>query len=133
MKKAVFLTFLILFAFQTAGLSQKKKERDKVKSDTITVDSLEYKLIILDPGFEAWLVSKPPKEFYTQNYYEQKNHLYVSEWNHRYLTAKDNDLYETYIDYNYNTDYGLDINYKLYYYFRYFEETNHVVLINTGR
>jgi hypothetical protein len=133
MKKTVIMTFLILIAFQTVGLGQKRKEKEKVKADTITVDSLEYKLIILDQGFESWLATKPPKEFYTKSFYEQKNHLYVSEWNHRYITAEDTNLYETYIEYYYNRDYGLDLNYTLYYYFRYFEETNHVTLIPTGR
>ena len=44
------------------------------------------------------------------------------------MTSRNNGRYETYIDYNSNTDYGLDLNYKLYYYFKYFEETNKVKL-----
>jgi hypothetical protein len=133
MKKTVFMIIIILFAFQVVGLSQKKKDREKIKTDTITQDSLEYRLIVLEPGFESWLATKPSKNYYSQLYYEQKNRLYVSEWNQRYFTSKNNGLYENYIDYNYTTDYGLDLNYKLYWYFRYFEDTYNVVLINTGR
>jgi Family of unknown function (DUF6146) len=133
MKKTIFIILVILVAIRTDGFSQKKRDSYKVKADTVTVDSLEYELIVLDPGFEAWLATKPSKEFYSKEYYEQKNHLYVTEWNNRYLSSQNNGLYETYIDYNYNTDYGLDINYKLYYYFKFFEETNHIKLLNTSR
>ncbi len=133
MKKSVFVIMVILVAFQTDGFSQNKMNMNKVKADTLKVDSLEYRLIVLDPGFDTWLKTQPPENYYSKEYYEQKNRLYVTEWNQRYLTAQNSGLYETYIDYNSNTDYGLDLNYKLYYYFRYFEETNHVRLINSAR
>ena len=133
MKKTVFIILVIIIAIQTVGFSQKKRDRFQLKADTVAVDSLEYRLIVLDPGFDSWLATRPPMDFYSKEYYELRNHLYVSEWNQRYLTSRDKELYETYIDYNYNTDYGLDLNYKLYYYFRFFEETNHVRLINIGK
>ena len=133
MKKSGFIILVILVAFQTDGFSQKKRERHKVKADTVSVDSLEYKLIVLDPGFDAWLATKPSNEFYSKEYYERRNQLYVNEWNSRYMTLRQSNLYETYIDYNPGVDYGLDLNYRLYYYFRYFEETNRVRLLNWGR
>ena len=133
MKKSVFIILVILTAIQTDGFSQKKMERERIKADTLAVDSLEYRLIILDPGFETWLATKPAKEFYSNEYYAQKNRLYVIEWNQRYMNSRYKGLYDTYIDYDLNTDYGLDINYKLYYYFKYFEETNHVKLLNSSR
>ena len=92
------------------------------------MDSVEYELIIIDPGFDTWLLTKPSKEYYSQNYYEQKNRLYVMEWNYRYMAGKDRGKYETYIDYLPGIDYGLDLNYKLFYYFKYFEETNNIML-----
>jgi hypothetical protein len=133
MKKTVLIIIAILMAICTDGLSQNKKDRIKVKSDTIAVDSVEYELIILDSGFEIWLATKPSKEFYSKEYYEQKNRLYVSEWNQRYLTSGNKGLYESYIDYDFTIDYGVDLNYKLYYYFRYFEETNKIKLYPLGR
>ena len=132
MTKTLFILLVVLVAIRTDGFSQ-KKDRYKVRVDTITVDSLEYELIVLDPGFESWLATRPSKEFYSKEYYELKNHQYVSEWNNRYLAARNNGLYETYIDYNSNTDYGLDLNYKLYYYFKFFEETNKIKLYPNGR
>ncbi len=133
MKKTVFIILVILTVIHTDGFSQKKGRRERIKADTTSVDSLEYRLIILDPGFETWLLTKPSKDFYSNEYYSQKNRLYVTEWNMRYMSSGNKGLYDTYIDYNLTTDYGLDINYKLYYYFRYFEETNHISLLNTIR
>jgi hypothetical protein len=135
MKKTVLFTLIILAIFQTDGFSQKKRDKLRVKADTLAVnDSLEYELIILDPGFDSWLATKPSKAFYSNEYYETRNRLYVSEWNQRYMSNRRNSgIYETYIDYNFNTDYGLDLNYKLYYYFKFFEETNHIRLIPSVR
>jgi hypothetical protein len=133
MKKTVFVMFLIMVAIQAPGFSQKKRDRSGVKADTVSVDSLQYRLIVFDPGFESWLATKPPKEFYSKDFYEQKNRLYVTEWNNRYISSRNRNLYESFIDYDPRTDYGLDINYKLYYYFKYFEETNRVRLYPTDQ
>jgi hypothetical protein len=133
MKKSVFMMMTFLLLIQIDGLSQKKGEQNKVKGDTISVDSLEYRLIVSDPGFETWLATQKPENYYSKNYYEQKNRLYVTEWNYRYMTISNNGFYESYINYSPSIDYGLDLNYKLYYYFRYFEEKNHVRLLSSGR
>jgi hypothetical protein len=134
MNKTVFIGFIFLLALQVSCFGQKKRDRSDVKPDTVSVDSLEYKLIVLDPGFESWLVTQLPENFYSQQYYETKNRMYVTEWNQRYMSGRRNKgLYDTYIDYDFNTDYGMDLNYRLYYYFRYFEITNHIRLISTSR
>jgi len=133
MKKTVLIVMVFLLAIFSDGFSQKKKDRNKITADTIAVDSAEYELIIMDPGYEIWLATRPSKEFYSKEYYELKNRLYVAEWNQRYMTIRNNGMYESYIDYNATIDYGLDLNYKLYYYFRYFEETNNLKLLNSSR
>jgi hypothetical protein len=132
MKKSFFLILVILTLIQYDGLGQKRKDRNAVKTDTVSMDSLEYSLIVLDPGFDTWLATKPPMNFYSKEYYEVKNRIYVTEWNIRYRTLGRTGLYETYIDYDPKIDYGLELNYKLYYYFRYFEETNNVTLYPHG-
>jgi len=93
-------------------------------------DSVEYELIVLDPGYEMYLATQPSKEFYTQSYYEAWNSRYVSEWNYRHSNPLTfGNIYETYIDYSQNIDYGLELNYKLYHYFRFFEKENGVDLL----
>ena len=94
----------------------------------IANDSLEYEIIIIDPGFETYLATiAKPANFYSQAYYEAKNQLYVTEWNIRALnpTRYNKNIYENSIDYDFNTDYGLDVNYKLYNYFKFVEYKYH--------
>ena len=54
------------------------------------------------------------------------NNLYAQEWNRRYTTG--DRRIESYIDYNPLTNYGFEFNYKLFMFFKYFEETNRVKL-----
>jgi len=133
MKGVFFLILILMFSGQADAYGQDNKKKAAIKTDTIPVDSLEHRLIVLDPGFDAWLATQPSREFYSQAYYETRNRLYVAEWNHRYITGQDKGIYENLIDYNTRIDYGLDINYKLYYYFRYFERTTGIKLLNTSR
>lgn len=133
MNKAVFLIIMLLATVQINLFSQIENERFKEKGDTLVADSLEYSLIIIDPGFETWLATQPSKDYYSKHYYEQRNRLYVSEWNQRYINSRDHGKYESYIEYSPHIDYGLDLNYTLYYYFKFFEKTNNIRLLNTGR
>jgi hypothetical protein len=134
MQRAVFIGLVLLVAFQMNGYGQKSRNQIKVKPDTLAVDSVKYELIVLDPGFETWLISIPPMNYYSQNYYETKNRLYVIGWNYRCgdpLTF--GNLYDTHIDYDPKIDYGLELNYRLYYYSLYFEATNHIRLLPGNR
>lgn len=90
----------------------------------IANEELEYEIIIIDPGFDTYLVSiAKPAHYYSQKYYETKNHFYVTEWNNRALNPMryNANIYENQIDYDFNVDYGLDVNYKLFNYFKFVE------------
>jgi len=90
----------------------------------IANDSLEYGIIIIDIGFKLYLntIAKPAN-YYSQKFYETKNQFYVTKWNIRARNPLryDDSIYENVIDYDFNTDYGLDVNYKLYNYFKFVE------------
>lgn len=95
-------------------------------NDTIKIvnEELEYQIIIIDPGYATWLVSMArPEGFYTQQYMENRNNLYVIEWNQRVMQPFrfDPNLYELQINYDSKIDYGYEVNYKLYNYFIYFQ------------
>lgn len=108
-------------------VAQNKKGRCAIK------DSAQYELIVFDPGFDYWMASR--QSIVNQNsneYYQNTNHRYAIEWNRRYAAGDPN--INSYIDYRLNGKYGLDFNYKLYMYFKFFEETNRVKLIpGSGR
>lgn len=99
------------------------KEQDTVR---IANDSLEYEILIIEPGFNSWLATTAkPEGFYSQEYMEARNRQYVIEWNQRVLQPLryDSNLYELQIDYQPFIDYGYEVNYKLYNYFIYFQLT----------
>jgi len=94
--------------------------------DTVRIanEELEYEIIIIEPGFNVWLVSTArPEGYYSQSFLESRNLLYVAEWNRRVIngTQYDPSLYEMQIDYQQGIDYGYEVNYKLYNYFIYFQ------------
>lgn len=96
--------------------------------DTVRIanDNLEYEIIIIEPGFNTWLVSTArPEGFYSQEFMEARNRQYVIEWNNRVLQPHrfSPNLYEMQINYDPAVDYGYEVNYKLYNYFIYFQLT----------
>lgn len=96
------------------------------QSDTIRIanDSLEYEIIIIEPGFESWLISQPPRGFYGQSLLESKNRSFVVEYNNRVLHRGQypSNLYSEQINYDPSVDYGYEVNYLLYNYFIYFQK-----------
>jgi len=124
----LFLVVLMSCASSKNGFSGNSISATK-KSDTIRIanDSLEYEVIIIDAGFNNWLNSQAkPRGFYTEEYLEGRNRIYVTEWNNRAMQPQryNPSLYEMQINYNYNIHYGYEVNYLIYNYFIYFQITN---------
>jgi hypothetical protein len=99
---------------------------DSSQNDTIRIanDSLEYEIIIFEPGFNSWLVTQKPRGYYNLNYLEQRNRIFVINYNQRVLNPFrfDPNLNPQQINYEYNVDYGYEVNYLLYFYFVYFQQ-----------
>jgi len=112
------------------NIVSKAKTADTPKSsDVVRIanDSLEYEVIIIDSGFNSWLASNArPRGFYSENYMEGRNQIYVNEWNSRVLQPQrySPDLYGMRIDYNPTIHYGYEVNYLIYNYMIYFQMTN---------
>ncbi len=101
-----------------------------LQEDTLKEDTLEYKLTVWDTAFETYLAGQPPATFYPQSYYENWNYLYVQEWNYRFsYRQRYGSFYQTWIDYDHRIDYGLELNYRLYYYFKFIRDTYGIDLI----
>lgn len=108
--------------------SNKQELNSNVANDTVVIanDSLEYQIIIIEPGFNSWLASySKPRGYYSQDYLENRNHIYVTAWNNRVLQPQtyNRNLFQMSIDYQRNIDYGYEVNYLLYNYFIYFQLT----------
>jgi Family of unknown function (DUF6146) len=130
MRSILFLLFLVALISCT---SSKKMITNKSfainQSDTIRIanDSLEYEVIIIDAGFSSWMNGRAkPRGFYGIDYLENRNQIYVTEWNNRAKQPQryDTMLYEKQINYDRNIHYGYEVNYLIYNYFIYFQITN---------
>ena len=124
----LFLGLLILSCNSTKSTVSKVSNSNTKAQDTVRIanDSLAYEILIIEPGFNSWLLSTAkPEGFYSQQYMANRNIQYVMEWNQRVMQPQryDSNLYELQIDYQSNIDYGYEVNYKLYNYFIYFQLT----------
>ncbi|UPZ13812.1 DUF6146 family protein [Flavobacterium humidisoli] len=134
MKKCVSILIVLLTIVACSTTSQNMASTDTVSAsnkkvnDTVRIanDSLEYEVIIIDNGFSTWLASRAyPRNYYSLQYLENKNYLYVTEWNNRVLQPQRYSprLYEMSIDYRPDIHYGYEVNYLIYNYMIYFQNT----------
>ncbi|QNK77817.1 DUF6146 family protein [Winogradskyella undariae] len=131
MKKIIpFIIILILIAscksYNTSPVINNENQNSLVENDTVSISSDEndYEIIIIEPGFNSWLQGTArPEGYHTQEWLESRNTVLVQAWNQRNLQPQtyDPNLYEVRIDYDNRTDYGYEVNYKLYNYFLYFQ------------
>ena len=119
--KHILTFFCIGVLLWSCGSSPLKNSSDtKEEPVVIANDSLEYEIIIIDIGFSAYLNSTAfPPGYYSQNYLENRNVQFVTNWNIRANNpARGNpNIYENVMDYQPTVDYGYDVNYKLFNYF----------------
>lgn len=125
MKNLVYLSIVLMIFVSACGTSKKAvtvSDDQKEAPVVIANDSLEYEIIIIDPGFNTYLntIAKP-MTYYSQDFLESHNRIYVNEWNNRARNPMryKAGIYENVIDYNPATDYGLEVNYKLFWYFQF--------------
>lgn len=125
-----FIIILVLIAscksYNKTQTINNENDDSLVKSDTVSIssDESDYEIIIIEPGFNAWLANRArPEGFHSQQWLESRNVIMVQAWNQRNLQPSiyDPNLYELRIDYDSRTDYGYEVNYKLYNYFLYFQ------------
>jgi hypothetical protein len=135
MKVKTIIPWMALGMFVWAGCSSPRSVSidpveqtvfEEREADTVRIADAEskYEIIIIDPGFYNWLVSiAKPEGYYSQTFLENRNAIYVQNWNNRVLNPREFDpnLYELPIDYDPSVDYGYEVNYKLYNYFIYFQ------------
>ena len=133
MKVGFFSILLLISLLMSCNTSNTvvRSSNDMVNSsvqDTVRIanDDVEYEIIIIEPGFNSWLLSTArPEGYYSQSYLESRNWQFVVEWNNRVMQPLryDPNLYQLRIDYDPAVDYGYEVNYKLYNYFIYFQLT----------
>ncbi|NDI98785.1 hypothetical protein GWA97_06825 [Flavobacterium sp. LaA7.5] len=136
MKKYLYITAIAsLLIFSCKSQSKPDNTKEIIKSenaaiagDTVRIanEELEYEVIIIDPGFTGWLATRARQRgYYSQAYLEVKNQQWVAQWNTRALNPQQyGNLYQMQIDYRPQIDYGYEVNFLLYNYLVYFQQTN---------
>ncbi|WP_103863933.1 DUF6146 family protein [Aquimarina sp. I32.4] len=128
MKNLIYILFIgiVLYSCTSTKNRNINATSTNTKSDTIRIanDSLEYEILIIEPGFNSWIVTQRPRGFYSERFLETRNNLYVTQYNQRVLQPLrfDPNLYVQQINYDSFTHYGYEVNYLLYNYFLYFEQ-----------
>ena len=118
--KILGLLVLCVIIYNCNSLPIKNTSNTNEKPVVIANDSLEYEIIIFDIGFNLYLNTiARPMGYYSQKFLENKNDIFVTNWNLRAMnpTRYDVSIYGNVIDYDPNIDYGLEVNYKLFNYF----------------
>lgn len=133
--KRILLISIMLFAAISCAT---KKDFAKVKDggsamvgDTVRIANpeLDYEIIVVDPGFNSWmLMNARPRGYHSQSYLENRNLSWVLEWNTRARDPRTANLFGMPIDYQNGVDYGYEVNYLLYNYLTYFQLTNNIRL-----
>ena len=130
MLKNVFILILIISGISCSTTKKAPTSRAiepvETTQDTIRIvnEELEYEIIIFEIGFESWLVTQFPRSFYSNQTLAVKNYMMVIEYNIRVSDPMryNSMLYQQLIDYRSNIDYGMEVNYLLYMYFKFFQQ-----------
>jgi hypothetical protein len=127
MKKLILPLFILLVAWSCSP-SQKTGTSDKKTS--VQIDSTEYEVIIIDPEFETWyLMNYSPSKDYSNEYYRSRNRIGILNWNDYFDGGRYHRVIENHIFYDPSVDYGIEVNRKLYWYFKYIEENYRIRLL----
>jgi hypothetical protein len=128
MKNLLYVFFLGLMIYGCGTGKDRDFNRNNpalTANDTVRIanDSLEYEIIIIEPGFNLFINSiARPRGYHSQQYLENKNRFLVQEYNSRVINPSryNPNLYVQQINYEQNIDYGYEVNYLLYNYFVFF-------------
>ncbi|MDI9309346.1 MAG: DUF6146 family protein [Limnohabitans sp.] len=132
MKKLLtFLLLVLVASCKTKSFeenSNKEANAKVIKGDTVKIanEDIEYEVTIIDAGFTTWLYTRAfPRGYHSLTFLESKNQMYVQEWNARVLQPQryDSSLYEMQINYDPTIRYGYEVNYLIYNYMIYFQNT----------
>jgi hypothetical protein len=128
MKNLLFILFLGLLIYSCGSSRDRDIDLNNTNTqvnDTVRIanDSLEYEIIVIEPGFSAFIASiAQPRGYHSQSYLENKNRFLVQDYNTRVREPQryNPNLYVQEINYDPSIDYGYEVNYLLYNYFVFF-------------
>lgn len=121
MKSLLVLVTGIMIVTSCAAPSRMMQVQDGNLID-IKQNDEQYEVMVLDAGFETWFATAwSPAKDRSQEYYASWNQQYVTEWNFKANRAQNANFFQNQIQYDQTEDYGIAVERKLFYYFRWVE------------
>jgi hypothetical protein len=121
MKRLYFISLIALLIWACSPVKNASKSTASISPDA--QDSTEYDLIISDIHFDQWyLLNYNEAKDRTDEYYHSKNLVAVYNWNDYYHRGEYLEVIDSWINYQPQIDYGIDLNRKLYWYFKFVED-----------
>lgn len=131
MKSILGITFVASILFGCTASNRMLQVQDENLID-IAQNEEEYELIVLDPGFETWFITTwSPAKDRSKEYYALWNQHYVTEWNYKAACPHSSNFFDIMIHYDPTLDYGMEIERKLYYYFRWVDTKLGIPILDT--
>jgi hypothetical protein len=119
----------MLFLLLAWSCSPSQKTGLSGKHTSIVIDSTEYEITIIDNEFDLWYqLNYSLAKDHSNEYYRSKNQTGVINWNDYYNRHKHNRVIENYLYYDNSIDYGIDVNRKLFWYFKFIEDEYRIKL-----
>ncbi len=104
-----------------AGCSS-NKDLVRIEDHPGASDSTQYELIVDEPGYISWMATNSKPEWYHEKeFYHSWNILFTTEFNYRVLHSNSGHPFTERINYDPQTDYGTEVEFKLYWYFKFIE------------
>lgn len=133
MKRFLLISGILFFVWACSTQKSVLKVEPKAEEEVQEQDSVEYSMETFDAKFKSWYERhKSPAMYRTQDYYEYWNRQYVLAWNAHAMDARRNSFFEPIVGYDQNTDYGLELNHELFYYFQYVEHVLKIPILPGG-
>ncbi|NJN28107.1 MAG: hypothetical protein HC819_20120 [Cyclobacteriaceae bacterium] len=126
----IFALFPLLVACAPSYNTQQVKDKNLI--DIEKNDDEQYEVIVFDPGFETWFATTwSPAKDRSVAYYKQWNQQYVNAWNYKASHPGTYRFFDTTIQYDPTVDYGIEVERKLYYYFRFVDTKMGIPILDT--
>jgi hypothetical protein len=121
---SLLLVFLLFYACGVQRESTVPANDNSVEIAAPDSDTTEYEVVIFDPDFDIWFATNSrPISYYDEGYLKNWNERLVQQWNSFSSSRGRFDCRPmTYLDYDSSIDYGKELNYRLFYYFRFMQE-----------
>ena len=122
--KTIARTICLLFLWTSCSTPLPDAKQEHSIAFEKVAEEDEYDLVVFDTQYDLFLRTQAkPMNFYSESYYRTKNQRYVNEWNYRSSQPMqyNSDIYTFRIDYDSSIPYGLNLEYKLYNFFKFIE------------